>query len=560
MRPHSGHDISMKLQLPRWQISTTALTACASLWCLLALNLPFWSRVFEIRPPASADDVFYLISFALLAFLLINLFLLVFTLIRPLARPLLAVVLLLAALASYFVQAYGVRIDRVMIRNVFETDGLEAGELINLSLILYVGLLGVLPAVLVMRTRLVLATWRVELAHRGLALGLTALGIGAIAALYYQDHAATLRNNRELRHLLVPVNYLAGAGSYVAEVTKPDLPYEPIGNDARPGKLWQAADAVRPLIVVLVVGETARAADFGLDGYRRQTTPQLAATPGLINFTAVSSCGTSTAISVPCMFSDLGRAGFSAEKAKARDNLVDIVGKAGFTVQWFGNNTHCKGVCRGLPEIRAAREDYPQLCVGDGPCMDGAMFDLFEKSLAQPAGRRLAVLHMLGSHGPGYHLRYPRQFEQFTPVCRETDFSKCQVEEIVNAYDDTILYTDHLLAGAIRSLAAIADRADTALLYVSDHGESLGESGIFLHALPYAIAPDQQTRVPMVFWASEGYARRMGLDMACVERGRKRELSHDNIFHTVLGLLQVDTAARNRALDMFTECRPRDLG
>lgn len=545
----------MKLKLPTWHVHTTALTAWASLWCLVALNLPFWSRVLEIRPIASVGDALYLVSFALLAFMAINLFLLPLTLLRPLARPLLALALLLAGLASYFVEAYGVRIDRVMIRNVFETDGLEAGELVNLSLVLYVGLLGVLPALVVMRSRLIAASWRRELLHRGVALGLTVLGIGVVAALYYQDHASTLRNNRELRHMLVPVNYLAGLGSYIGEVTRPALPYEPIGNDARPGRVWQSATAERPLIVVLVVGETARAANFGLNGYARQTTPQLATIPGLVNFTDVSSCGTSTAISVPCMFSDLGRAGFSAQKAKARDNLVDIVGKAGFDVQWFGNNTNCKGVCRGVPEIRAVRDQHPRFCIGDSPCTDGAMFALFEKSLAQPSGRRLVVMHMLGSHGPGYHLRYPREFEKFTPVCRETDFSKCRVEDIVNAYDNTVLYTDHLLANAIRSLQALGDRADTALIYVSDHGESLGENGIFLHALPYAIAPDLQTHVPMVFWASTGFAQRMGLDMTCVDRGRGRALSHDNIFHSVLGLMDIETAARSAALDMFANCR-----
>lgn len=542
-------------KFPRLQFHSTSLTAWAALWCLIALNLPFWTRVLEIRPIVSVGDAMYLVSFALLAFIIINLFLLPFTLLRPLARPLLAIALLLAGLAAYFVDAYGVRIDKVMIRNVFETDGVEAGELVNVNLLVYVGLLGVLPALLVMRVGLVVASWRRELAHRGAAIGISVLFLGVIAAFFYQDHASTLRNNRELRHLLVPVNYLAGLGSYVGEITKPDLPYEPIGADAKPGAVWQQVDAARPVVVVLVVGETARAANFGLSGYARQTTPELATTPDLVNFTDVSSCGTSTAISVPCMFSDLGRDDFSAEKARARDNLIDIAGKAGFDVQWFGNNTNCKGVCRNVPEIRAVREDYPQYCIGDSPCMDGAMFDSFAKTLQAPEGRRFVVLHMLGSHGPGYHLRYPREFEQFTPVCRETDFSKCPVSDIVNAYDNTVLYTDHLLADTVRKLQALGSEVDTALLYVSDHGESLGERGVFLHALPYAIAPEFQTRVPMVFWASPGFMQRMGLDAACLQRERSQPLSHDNLFHSMLGLMQVETAARDPGLDIFARCR-----
>ncbi len=429
---------------------------------------------------------------------------------------------------------------------------------ISTSLV-YVGLLGVLPALLVMRVGLIVVSWRRELAHRGATLGLTVLGIGVIAAFFYQDHASTLRNNRELRYLLVPVNYLAELSSYVGEIAKPELPYEAIGSDAKQGALWQQPNASRPLIVVLVVGETARAANFGLNGYARQTTPELAGILQLVNFTNVSSCGTSTAISVPCIFSDLGREGFSAEKARARDNLINIVSKAGFDVDWFGNNTNCKDVCRAVPEIRAVREEHSQFCIGDRSCMDGAIFGLFEKTLVAPFGRRFVVLHMLGSHGPGYHLRYPREFERFTPVCRETDFSKCSVSDIVNAYDNTLLYTDHLLASTIRSLEGLADRADTALLYVSDHGESLGENGIFLHALPYAIAPDVQTRVPMVFWASSGFLDRMRLDAGCLQTERGQLLSHDNVFHTVLGLLQIDTAARNPALDLFASCRNKPI-
>jgi lipid A ethanolaminephosphotransferase len=544
----------MKFRWPSWKFNTTALTACVALWCLVALNIPFWSRVTEIRPLASIDDALYLLSFAILAFIVINLFLMPLTLIRPVAKPLLALAVLLAGFASYFVSAYGVLIDKVMIRNVFETNGTEAGELINLNLILYVGLLGVLPAFLVMRAGVIAVGWRRELAHRGIALGLTVLGVGVVAAAFYQDHASTFRNNRELRHMIVPVNYLAGVGSYVGEITRPDLPYQAIGRDARLGEAWSGKDAEKPLIMVLVVGETTRAENFGLNGYARQTTPKLAAIPELINFSKVSSCGTSTAISVPCMFSDLGRERFDPEEAKARDNLIDIVKRVGFEVQWFGNNTSCQGVCREVPEIRAPREDYPQYCIGDNPCMDGAIFDMFGKTLANPTGRRFVVLHTLGNHGPGYHLRYPKAFEKFTPVCRETDFSKCDVASIVNAYDNEVLYTDHLLAETIQKLAALGDRADTALIYVSDHGESLGENGIFLHALPYAVAPEVQTHVPMVFWASPGFVSRMRIDMRCVAEKKDQELSHDHVMHSVLGMLDVEVSSKKMELDLFSSC------
>ena len=551
-------------------LSTVALTGLVSLWCLVALNAAFWEHVWGLRPPTSIKDVAFLASLALLAFVVINLFLSVLTLARPLARPLLAIVALLGGLASYFVLAYGVLIDKTMIRNVFETDAVESAELVNFKLIAYVALLGLLPTVLVLRWPLARLSWRRELLQRvGVVVGSFA-AVGLIAAFFYQDHASLLRNNRELHHVLVPVNWLAGVGSYIAESTRKPLPYEPIGDGARIGARFaapaaaEATDAAapqggaatdRPFVLVVVVGETARAANFGLAGYTRQTTPGLAKTPGLVYFTEVSSCGTSTAISVPCMFSDLGREGFSPARARARDNLIAILGKAGWERRWHGNNTSCKGVCRDVAELRADPKAHRALCKPGQPCMDGAMFADFERGLGALAPRQVIVLHMLGSHGPGYHLRHPPEFFKFEPACRQTDFSKCKVEEVVNAYDNTLLYTDHLLTRATGALGRLSPQVDSAMIYVSDHGESLGESGLSLHAMPYAVAPRFQTHVPMFFWASPGAADRLGIDMACVAARREAPLSHDNLFHSVLGLLDVQTTARKRELDLFEPCR-----
>lgn len=550
-------------------LSTVALTALVSLWCLLALNAAFWGRVWTLRPPSSFHDAVFLASLALLAFVVINLFLSVLTLVRPLAKPLLALVVVLGALASYFVLAYGVLIDKTMIRNVFETDAVESAELVNAKLLGYVTLLGVLPALAVLRWPVQRLSWRREALQRVGVVVASLAAVGLIAAGFYQDHASLLRNNRELRHVLVPINWIAGVGSHIAESTRKPLPYEPIGDDARTGARLAMASAAagsaggsmtegrvdRPFVFVLVVGETARAEDVPMDGYARQTMPKLAARSDLINFPEVSSCGTSTAISVPCMFSDLGREGFSPEGARARDNLIDILSKAGWERRWYGNNTSCKGVCRDVVERRADPRAYPQLCKPGQPCMDGAMFEDFRRGLGARAPRLVIVLHMLGSHGPGYHLRYPPEFARFKPECRHTDFSRCSTTEIVNAYDNTLLYTDHLLDGAIEALDRLGPTTDTALLYVSDHGESLGENGIFLHAMPYAVAPREQTHVPMFLWMSQGAPERLGIDLPCVDRQRRLAWSHDNLFHSVLGLLDVETRARKPELDLFAPCR-----
>lgn len=397
--------------------------------------------------------------------------------------------------------------------------------------------------------------WRGEVRDRGIAAGVTLALLGLIAALFYQDYASLLRNHRELRHMLVPVNFIAGLGSHIGEKLEPPMPYTTVGEDARrPGT--DAGDGRRPMLVVFVVGETARAANFSLGGYPRPTNPALSRIEDLVYFPDVSACGTSTAISVPCLFSDMGRAGFDAEETQHRDNLIDIALRTGLEVHWFGNNTDCKGVCRSVQERRVERRRHADACIGEHPCLDGALFEDFFASLGALDRDRFTVIHTLGSHGPGYHLRYPAAFEHFTPACRKVDFDRCEAEAIVNAYDNTLRYDDHLLAMTVAHLKAMSDRADTALVYVSDHGESLGEGGIFLHALPYAIAPKSQTQVPLLFWTSEGFRARLGLDVGCVRRKALQPASHDHLFHSLLGLLQIETAARDSELDLFGGCRP----
>lgn len=536
----------------RWKPGLTALTALVSLWCLLLLNSPLWIYLNEIRPIGDGRDTAFLASFFLLAGLATNLFLTPLTLIRPLAKAMLALVLILAASASYFVDVYGVLIDKVMIRNVLETNATESLELFTGRMLLQVGALGILPAVLLLMMPVTLKSWRGELRDRGIALLVTLLGVGVIAGFFYQDHASLLRNHRELRHMLVPVNFIAGLGSHVGDKLKPTIPYTRVGEDA---KRVVGRPSQKPMLVVFVLGETARAANFSLGGYPRPTNPALSRIKDLIYFPDVASCGTSTAISVPCLFSDLGRSGFDAEEAKARDNLIDIALRTGLDVQWYGNNTDCKGVCRRVPERRVDRTQHPQACIEDRPCLDGALLDDFFRSLSDIQRDRFTVIHTLGSHGPGYHLRYPAEFDQFKPACREVDFAKCSVAEVVNAYDNTLLYDDYLLAKTINQLDAISDRVDVALLYVSDHGESLGENGLFLHALPYAIAPQTQTRVPMIFWASPGFKQRVAVEPTCAREQARESLSHDHVFHTLLDLLEIQSTAKRRDLAIFAGCR-----
>jgi lipid A ethanolaminephosphotransferase len=306
--------------------------------------------------------------------------------------------------------------------------------------------------------------------------------------------------------------------------------------------------------VVLVVGETARAANWGLNGYARNTTPELAGLP-VLNFKDVTSCGTNTEVSLPCMFAPVGRRDYDEDVIRGSESLLHVAARAGVAVQWRDNQSGCKGVCDGLPNDVVATLNPAGLCEG-GRCLDEGLLHGLDQTLAHARGTQLMVMHQLGNHGPAYSKRYPPAFARFLPACNSDDLRLCTQAEIVNAYDNSLLYTDHLLATLIAKLKARSDQIDTAMIYVSDHGESLGENNLFLHGMPYAIAPDVQKKVPMVMWLSDGWQQQAGLDAACLQRVAKAPASHDNLFHTVLGLLDVSTGLHERALDLLAPCSP----
>jgi lipid A ethanolaminephosphotransferase len=247
------------------------------------------------------------------------------------------------------------------------------------------------------------------------------------------------------------------------------------------------------------------------------------------------------------------------------ESLLHVVARAGVKVHWRDNQSGCKGVCAGLPGDEVAALNVAGLCTG-GRCFDeGLVADLDERlrALVKTAPTRGAaptqiwVLHMLGSHGPAYYRRYPPAFERFTPACSSDELRGCSVQSIVNAYDNSLLYTDHVLATAVRTLQSRAGAVDAALMFVSDHGESLGEAGLFLHGMPYQIAPDVQKKVPLVLWFGEGFAAGIGLDLACLRARSEKPAAHDHLFHTVLSLLDVRTALHEAAFDLTDGCRAK---
>jgi len=537
----------MRMQRPT--LHTETLVLICAVYLLAATNLPFWHAALAGRDWAATGTwEFALAMFGSFTAAYVAFACLLAT--RWTVRPLLAVLVLVAAALAYYMDRYAIYFDRSMLRNVVVTQWSEARELLGPRFILHMALFGVLPAALLWWPRLGRRTL-----GRAAAVRVAWVAVAVIVAVgcllpVFADFASLMRNQRQLRFLLNPGNAVAaavaeawGSGQRVPPASIP------VGADAR-----RAAGArQRPTLFVLVVGETARAQNFSLDGYARPTNPELARR-NVVNFPHVTACGTSTEVSLPCMFSSFGRRHYDADKIASHQSVLHVLHRAGVEVLWRDNQSGCKGVCAGLEEQDMAQVAGPAQCPG-GDCFDEVLLQGLQERAAQARGNLLVVLHQLGSHGPAYDRRYPAPFRRFTHACAHDDLRQCSQAEIVNAYDNTLLYTDHVLGRLIDFLAGQEQRFDTAMLYVSDHGESLGEAGLYLHGVPYAIAPDVQTHVPMVAWLSPSFVRDTGLDEGCLRARAAQPASHDNLFHSLLGAFDVQTQAYDPGMDLLRPCR-----
>lgn len=530
---------------------TLALTT--ALFVTAIDNRALWSAIGHAADIGVGRNLGFALATVALVTAFFTLVLSLFACCHYLFKPFLILFLLAAAANGYFMDVYGIVIDDTMLRNVVQTDAGEAGELLGPGLFTRVLFAGVLPGVLVALTPLRRAPlWREMLIRIATPLICLIVVAGALAS-HYKDFALLVRNNRELRYLVNPTYPMWAFSQYaIASADADDGAVKPLGTDAV--RRESAVAAGRRSAVVLVVGETARADHFALNGYERDTNPELASLPGVVSFGDVSACGTSTAVSLPCMFSVLDRDTYDHDRAAATENLLDVLVRAGVEVWWLENNSGCKGVCERVPTRRPDRAAPPGLCPG-GDCFDEVLLDGLDRRLNAADGDVLIVLHQQGSHGPAYSRRYPARFRRFLPQCTSNTPQDCPRAAIVNSYDNSILYTDHVLARVIEVLQRHDAEYDGALLYLSDHGESLGENGIYLHGFPYALAPRAQTRVPLLLWLSPSFRTAAGLDLGCIEARTGESLSHDNLFDTVLGLFSVHTRVYRPARDILRSCR-----
>lgn len=530
--------------MPKWTkrlgtITEVRLILLVSLFVGIFLNRAFFSGVFEIYPP-SWEHLPFLISLLLVLVFLMAL-LLVIVSNRFTVKPILIFTLLASTVTGYFMDTYNVVIDQTMLVNTWETNAGEATDLLSLQLFLYVGLLGILPSWFIWKVKIRRTNWRKSLLHKSGLAGFCVLAMAALMFSQSRAFASFFREHKPLRYYTNPIYSFYSAAKFIGDGSgKEETVIEPIGLDAVRSPLAKGRR-----LIIFVVGESARADHFSLNGYERETNPLLAQRD-VFSFKHFSSSGTSTAVAVPRMFSRYTREEGSMKTVKSHENVLDVLQRAGVRVLWRDNNSSSKGV--------AARVEYQDFKLPENnPVFDeegrdeGMLVGLQDYINQSPEGDILIVLHQMGCHGPAYYKRYPEAFEKFAPVCKTNQLDECSEDEILNAYDNILVYTDFVLAKTIDLLEENQEQFKTALFYVSDHGESLGEKGLYLHGLPYAVAPDGQVHVPAILWFGNDFP----VDREALEEIEEEPLSHDTIFHTLLGLFEVETRLYEPELDLL---------
>lgn len=494
--------------------------------CLVG-NVSYVQQVLAVYPTDTYSG--FLIALGCVSVLVTLVIATLFSFVMPL-KACLAMLCIITASASYFVDTFGVVIDDVMIQNLFETNLGEALDLVSFSMFIQIVIIGVVPCFLLWKIQLPSLSARAWVIGKLKVLGAAITLLCLCFAAYSSYFTVFFREHKTLRFYLNPVYPIYSFAFNVNSKLKTPDDYE-----LERFAITSTQESVqnKPKLLVVVVGETVRAQNFQLNGYAKATTPRLAARSDIVYFSDVTACGTSTAISVPCMFSFIDHESFSTDAARRQENALDILAKSGVNVLWRDNNSSSKGVAD-----RVQFEDFKTGATNtqcDTECRDVGMLVGLEDYVQSNSGDTIIVLHQMGNHGPAYYKRYPDAFETFTPACRTKELSQCSAQEIENAYDNAVAYTDYFLDETIQLLTQFNATHDTAMLYVSDHGESLGENGIYLHGMPYMLAPETQTKVPMLVWTGEGSS----IDHSQLRELQQQALSHDAVAYSLIDFFDV---------------------
>jgi lipid A ethanolaminephosphotransferase len=530
----------------RPRMGSVALSVVTAIYILGVANQTFWMRAFEYLSSAPLAFVGFVLGICALTIAALTTFS-----VKYLIKPALIFFLMVAVVSSWFNDQFGVIIDKEMIRNAAVTTHAESAHLITPAFVFHILLKGILPSLFILWVQVVHKPFLKKFVWN-MAVIVPCLAIFVAAGLSFsQTYASVGRIHRDILLTLNPFLPIGSVARFVfASEEDRNIVRRPLGTDAHQRS---ASANGKPRVTIIIAGETGRAQNFSLGGYPRETNPEMKAR-GVIYYANATSCGTATAVSLPCMYSVYPRKEYTHRKGLETDNLTDILGHAKIDVEWWDNDTGSYGVANRIPYRFLPDAADPRFCT-DGECLDTVLLDKLDDWLAHVKSDSVLVLHQLGSHGPAYYRRYPDDFRRFTPDCRTAEFGACKPEEIVNAYDNSILFTDHVVAKVIDNLKKRQGSISASMLYVSDHGESLGENGLYLHGAPYIIAPAEQTHAPIIAWLSQDFSAASGIDTACLAASASDPVSHDNFFHSVLGLMDVATTVYDPKLDLFARCR-----
>ena len=486
-------------------------------------------------------------------FVLMFAFIVIFTLLSVpyVFKPFMIFLTVTSSFALYGATKYNAIYDYDMIVNIFETNSSEASSYLSLSLLVFIFFTGILPIVFLFFVKIKSSeSLSKGILSRIVLIGVALLFLAGLYILFYKSYASVGRNNSYLNKMINPAHFYYTVKYLKKKYFTKKLKYLELGKDAK----LIASKNKKPTLMVLVLGETARAQNSFYNGYNRDTNPYTKDL-GILAIQDVHSCGTATAVSVPCMFSNMTRGNYKHERANTQDNVLDVLKHAGVDVLWKDHDGGDKGVAKNVNLINIPMLDDPASCK-DNECYDEVMLKGLDEHIESNTKDKLIALHIAGSHGPTYWLRYPKEIARFKPSCDRSDIDKCTDEELINVYDNTLVYTDYFLSKTITLLKKHEDTYNVALIYISDHGESLGEKGFYLHGSPYFIAPVEQRKVPWYLWMPNEYAKAKGIDRTCLEKKVKNgNYSHDNFFHTLLGYYGITTQKKDNILDIIDSCK-----
>ena len=496
--------------------SLTVVSAILSLYTLLAFHLPFFKDVVS-KIQANFNGVLITISMVLIMFAL-NFFIyyLILFCTRTFGKWLIALTMICNGACFYFISAYNVLIDRDMMGNFYNTQFSEASSFLSWKMAMYIVLMGVLPAVAIVLKKINYGSLKRLGANVGIALASILLIVGCnMKNFTWIDSNAPVLGSR-----LMPWSYIINSFRYYSHWKRINQKETPLPD--------ATFDESRD-VVVLVIGESARSQNFSLYGYERETNPLMKSDSVKVLKAKASDTYTTAAV----------KAILQHQRSRTLyEILPNYLYRNGVDVIWRRSNW-------GTPPLHVEKqytkkqlqEKYPEYdATYDGILLAG----LQEEILQSTADKVFVGIHTYTSHGPSYFSNTPAEFKKFLPECTTVEMSQADQQELINAYDNTIIYTDYLIHSIIETLRSIPDRR-SCVIFISDHGESLGENNLYMHGVPLSMAPQEQTDIPFIVWTSDKDVNIKDLE----------EAGHHNIYHSTLRFLGAETEVYDPGKDIF---------